>query len=596
MILQNLVVPQKGICNESELYYHVSKGSVKHENGHLVLARGATVEFLTYFNSFSAGKWFEYTQIQEYEAVIQYTGACRLSLFRVRREDDHLIRKLVRETTGNHVESSEEKIAFCCDGKDWVYFISVTALEDTEVWHGSYRTGQPVTPRTVNIAIGICTYRREEYVTKTLETLETYISDDSGSDLCGHVHVFVSDNGNTLPLDGWNDSYIHVVYNKNAGGSGGFGRCMLEAERTRDKYYFTHILLMDDDIILEPESIFRTYALLSLRAEEFDEYLLGGALLRLDRPHIQHANGEMWNGGYIGFTKRGYDLRQEFDIVRNEERLPIEYSGWWYCCIPMTGDFSHSYPLPIFVHGDDIEYGLRFGGRIMTLNGIGVWHDAFDHRRASSMEYYDIRNALICNTIHYPEHTKARVIKKIYRRLLGNLLRYRYDDQLLTMKGVEDYCKGVDFLRGQDPVALHQQIMQMGYRMEDVSEQLKECQVERYYESPADQELYTDTPFVLRQKLTLNGWLLPGKKECIPIPLGAHAKKWYRCKRGFLFEPDTKKGFFVRRERKQLFITLARCIRMAWLIYRRYDKVVEDYRKHGEKLTTRAFWKKYLGQ
>lgn len=92
----------------------------------------------------------------------------------------------------------------------------------------------------------------------------------------------------------------------------------------------------------------------------------------LDIPYIQHANGELWQGDCIGFTKRGYDLRRMTDVVRNEYNLPMDYNGWWYCCVPLAEQFR-GFPLPVFIHGDDIEYGLRFDGNIMTMNGIGVW-------------------------------------------------------------------------------------------------------------------------------------------------------------------------------------------------------------------------------
>lgn len=87
--------------------------------------------------------------------------------------------------------------------------------------------------------------------------------------------------------------------------------------------------------------------------------------------------------------------------MKNEEDLPMEYNGWWFCCIPLAEHFR-GFPLPVFIHGDDIEYGLRFNKKIMTMNGIGVWHDAFDNRKASSMEYYDMRNTLITCAIHHP--------------------------------------------------------------------------------------------------------------------------------------------------------------------------------------------------
>lgn len=68
--------------------------------------------------------------------------------------------------------------------------------------------------------------------------------------------------------------------------------------------------------------------------------------MRLDIPYIQHANGELWQGGRIGFTKRGYDLRRMTDVVGNEYNLPMDYNGWWYCCVPLAEQFR-GFPLPI---------------------------------------------------------------------------------------------------------------------------------------------------------------------------------------------------------------------------------------------------------
>lgn len=175
--------------------------------------------------------------------------------------------------------------------------------------------------------------------------------------------------------------------------------------------------------------------------------------------------------GRIGFTKRGYDLRRMTDVVRNEYNLPMDYNGWWYCCVPLAEQFR-GFPLPVFIHGDDIEYGLRFDGNIMTMNGIGVWHDAFDNRKASSMEYYDMRNTLIACAIHHPKFSRLRMIKRVARHLIGQMLHLRVKDQELTMKGVEDFCKGTNFLKELDPTKLHPEIMKMGYAMQDVSDDL----------------------------------------------------------------------------------------------------------------------------
>lgn len=595
MILQNMIFPKKGICEENELYYHVAKGAVRSEHGCLFLKPETEISFFTYFNTFSSGKWHEYTHVQEAQAVLNYMGSCRISLFRVKADGEELVQELVCEADGKQTEPGTDRLSFSIDSSEWIYYISLKTSKETQILGGGYETRQDIPLNPVNIAIGICTYRREEYVKKTLQTLRTYILDDAESILHGHVHVFVSDNGNTLPLGELNDEKIHVVYNKNAGGSGGFGRCMLEALRTQDSFHFTHILLMDDDIILEPEAVFRTYTFLTTIKETYKDYLLGGSVLRLDKPHIQNENGAQWNNGHFDILKAGYDLRKEFYVVQNERRLPFDYNGWWYCCIPMNADFKHSFPLPVFIHIDDVEYCLRFHGNVITLNGIAVWHGAFFNRRASSMEYYDMRNSLICDAIHHPEFSKKMIKNRICHQLIAKLLKFRYKDQLLILRGVEDYCKGVDFLKETDPVLLNQEIMKMGYEQKDVSSLLTQNHVEQYYKKPEEDELYHPHAFSTKQKLTLNGWLLPGRKGCIPIAMGAHPRFWYRCKNALLFDPDTQKGFLTKRSYLQFFTTLVRCIKVRRLIDKNYERVVENYQAHSHELVTKEFWEKYLG-
>ena len=468
---------------------------------------------------------------------------------------------------------------------------TVRADSDTEILGGCFETVfEPI--QLTKIAIGICTFRREEFVKKTLETLKRETMENPDSPLYQNVYVYVSDNGQTLPCEELSNDRIFVMPNRNTGGSGGFGRCMKEAYEDREKYGFTHILLMDDDIVLEPESLFRTYTLLNFLKEERKGAMLGGGLLRLDIPYIQHANGELWQGGRIGFTKRGYDLRRMTDVVRNEYNLPMDYNGWWYCCVPLAAQFR-GFPLPIFIHGDDIEYGLRFDGNIMTMNGIGVWHDAFDNRKASSMEYYDMRNTLIACAIHHPEYSRLHMIKRVARHLIGQMLHLRVKDQELTMKGVEDFCKGTEFLKELDPTKLHPEIMKMGYAMQDVSDGLHKFGVDVEKTKPQPSHLYEDGGFAKKHLLSVNGWLLPAKKETAVLPMGAHPDALYRRKTALLYDPDTSRGFYVERKAKDFFATIGRCFKMGWLLAGKYKKTVKDFQKNGAELISYDFWKEY---
>ena len=95
-------------------------------------------------------------------------------------------------------------------------------------YSGTYQTTQSIVNR-VNIAAGICTYRREEYIKRTLHLLTDAFLHNRDSLLYGNLKIFISDNGNTLNCDKIQEEFISCVYNKNAGGAGGFTRCMIEA-------------------------------------------------------------------------------------------------------------------------------------------------------------------------------------------------------------------------------------------------------------------------------------------------------------------------------------------------------------------------------
>lgn len=584
MILQNLVFPKENICNEPELYFHgTTDGKIP---------AGNEADLFTYFNSFSAYKWKMYTTVEQVCFRLHCHGNCEITLWDTKVEDGadpaaHSFASTKHEEGG----VDEVVIRFSLHDVKGIVYAVIKAESDTVIFCGSFETvHEPVLP--VKIAVGICTFRREEFVKKTLETLKRETMENPASPLYQNVYVYVSDNGQTLPYEELSNDRIFVMPNRNTGGSGGFGRCMKETYEDREKYGLTHILLMDDDIVLEPESLFRTYTLLSFLKEERKGAMLGGGLLRLDIPYIQHANGELWQGGRIGFTKRGYDLRKASHVLRNEENLPMEYNGWWYCCVPLAAQFR-GFPLPIFIHGDDIEYGLRFDGNIMTMNGIGVWHDAFDNRKASSMEYYDMRNTLIACAIHHPEYSRLHMIKRVARHLIGQMLHLRVKDQELTMKGVEDFCKGTEFLKELDPTKLHPEIMKMGYAMQDVSDDLHKFGVDVEKTKPQPLHLYEDGGFAKKHLLSVNGWLLPAKKETAVLPMGAHPDALYRRKTALLYDPDTSRGFYVERKAKDFFATIGRCFKMGWLLAGKYKKTVKDFQKNGAELISYDFWKGY---
>ena len=69
----------------------------------------------------------------------------------------------------------------------------------------------------------------------------------------------------------------------------------------------THVLLMDDDAVISPEAIERTYTLLTLLKEKYRMAVIGGSLLREDLPTLQYECGACWNDGDIVANNHNFD-------------------------------------------------------------------------------------------------------------------------------------------------------------------------------------------------------------------------------------------------------------------------------------------------
>ena len=155
---------------------------------------------------------------------------------------------------------------------------------------------------------------------------------------------------------------MKVSPNKNAGGVGGFTRGIIEAMSLAKQRDISHVLLMDDDAMIEPASLEVTYSFLSVLKEEYQDYTLAGSIIQLNKPYLQYEEGAQWNQGAIEALKHKVDLREVKVLLLNEdESEKVEYAGWWYCCIPLSVISKENLPLPLFIHRDDVEYGLRRG-------------------------------------------------------------------------------------------------------------------------------------------------------------------------------------------------------------------------------------------
>lgn len=538
--VQTLMLPD---CEEENygLYYQGTEGVrlISGENKSLYVPENGNAELFTYFNGFYPGQWSQYAELDGLQVNVAVSGNCHVVLCHtegsrtVIDSEESCLGETEEKTVTFEVQEPQHSRAF---------WIRVEGLEQ-----GGYL--RDITFRTkveaqqeVRLAVVICTCRREKEVIGNLERI-------SRMDLKERPEIFLIDNGNTLTED-MIPQWVHLVPNRNCGGAGGFTRGMIEALKDPT---FTHVILMDDDIILNPDVLRKTGRFLSVVKKEWQEAPLGGSLIEKDIPWKQFECGAFWNRGKIQGCGQDLDLRKKESLLKNTEVQNWDYGGWWYCAIPVSAIRKKGLPLPLFIHRDDIEYGIRMG-KLMTLNGIGVWHEAVIKKLPQMGEYYDIRNMAIVNAIHYDDWNNLQWKKFLTKWVAGNLLRGRYSYIYLNICAMMDFLKGEKWLEKTDGVEIHKKVAERVPKLEKMDHTDKNV----FYTTP-DVSVYTAAR----------------KKHIV-----------YEDSAGLCLKADKKLPETLR-----LSIYLLLALRKT---DRYFEKARESYSRNWKKLITEEFWNKYL--
>jgi len=588
---------------EEELYFR-KVGEVEYtlSENRIRLKEKACIYFDTYFNSLSIGKWKKYTKIKNVYVTLKLKGKLKIRLVRKERIGREVINHFLNEEiVETSEETAEETVTLQFEDNQCysIYSIDFIALEDSEFYGGFYWTDvKPDEKEIAFLALDICTYKREQFVEKNMKRIEEKLwrsdSLDGYQIFREYLDIFLIDNAKTLEESKFNSAYLHLIKNKNVGGAGGFTRGLIEIKKLQEKKGYTHALLMDDDVAIEVESLFRTWTLLSLMKEEYKEAFVGGAMLRLDRSYIQVESGAVWNAGNLINKKSGLDLRSIEACLYNETEEKVDYCAWWYCTIPLEIVREDNLPLPIFIRGDDVEYGLRNAKKIILMNGICVWHEPFENKYSSSMFYYILRNRLINNAIHHIAPKKEEFIKIMENQVRAELYLYRYKNVHLLLRGVMDFYKGIDWLMKQDGEKLHKKIMKKGYQMKYI-EELGESFDYPTYERALQEKAKTTYIHRVVRRLTVNGtYLKPIHTVSITSVVDGKQINVYRANKVINYDKSSQKGFLTERnieEVKKCKKLLKQAIAATNIFY---DKVNQEYEKRGKELMQSEFWKQYL--
>lgn len=251
--------------------------------------------------------------------------------------------------------------------------------------------------RDIKLALNICTYKREEYVREHLSRL---LKSDffKPKEMCfGDLEIFIVDNASELNIN--TQDKVHLIYNENTGGAGGFQRGL---EEIRKYGYFTHVIFMDDDIRFELESFYILYDFLKSVDDNCVNRPVAGRMLDMDNPNIQWTAAEKWNGGdikHMEFLRDITDRTNPYTPGKVVYDADADYGGFWFCCYPYSFVKDNDI-LPLFLHCDDVEYGLRCGKRPIVIEGVHIWHARWDKKQNNLLDYYDYRNTIIVNLMY----------------------------------------------------------------------------------------------------------------------------------------------------------------------------------------------------
>lgn len=417
-------------CNskdKQELYYKCqSNGLVKcNSDGSAFLPAETSVDLLTYFNCFSIIKWKQYTTLKTLAITGTIEGQAQMIVSSIGKGGKQLADINI---IGDFVK--------CFDLEQFtgeILGIKIKAISDCNIHRISY-SGDFSNWHDLKIGVVICTFKREQYITKTIDKLVNF------GNIYPWLTTLVVDNGSTLnKLESKN---LRIIHNPNYGGSGGFTRGLLENLKTKQNDY---VLLMDDDIDLDTTSLNHMYGLLCGLKEEYKESFLSGAMLRMNNPCIQHENTAYWGKIRHHSLGHGWNLSNSDVLLKNEtiKDYVNHYGAWWFCCIPLERVQKIGFPIPVFIKGDDIEYGIRNQRKIIHMNGIGIWHEAFEDKKALWVHYFEYRNAVITNQ-YAKGCNRWTLLMLLSGRLAAHLIKMQFSKTKILCFALSDAIQGFD--------------------------------------------------------------------------------------------------------------------------------------------------------
>jgi len=258
-------------------------------------------------------------------------------------------------------------------------------------------------------------------------------------------------------LKGLPDIQFHVIKGANLGGGGNMSQIMrlLSAASQGSGVEPDELLLLDDDLHLSMESLYRHWASTLFRT---DKTIFTLPVFTKSDPRKMWEDGAFW-GRFLDAEKRSRRTNLAPRLLRHNLNFKLfdhldmlatpnypEYCTFIFFSLPWSLFGQLGYPLAIFLRGDDIEYSLRSkakaGARILSNPNLAAWHEP---AHSYGQEYMSIAHGIIINMIYGHSKPEA-LIRYFQQQALRHLSLNDYRGLQLYIDVLNDLLSKVIFL------------------------------------------------------------------------------------------------------------------------------------------------------
>ena len=418
------------------------------------IGKGERASLATYFNAFPASYWRKWTVVDAVRLEVTVEGPASVLVYRSNARGVAQRASMVRTQGPKETLTFDLPLTTFGDG-GWYWFDVVAKDEDVILHEAQWQV--PVAPeRPGTFSIGVTTLNRTDYVARLVAALAAAPVVRAQLD-----KLYIVDQG-SKPVESdpaWPAAaaamgdQLKLIHQDNLGGSGGFSRGMYETVTAGTSTYH---LLLDDDIIVEPEGIARAVAFASYCRRPT---IVGGHMFDLMNRSVLNAWGEdveewTWFWGPVRGLPRNHDLATGGlrETAWMHKRIDVGYNGWWMSLIPVEVIKEIGLSLPVFIKWDDAEYSLRareHGYPTVSLPGAAVWHVSWADKDDSVdwQAYFHERNRLIAALLHSPYTGGGRVLFDGTQADVKHSFSMQYYAQHLRVQALRDVLAG--------PASLH---------------------------------------------------------------------------------------------------------------------------------------------